>query len=1577
MWNSHGRVVTTVEYFVALISSSKSRDRVVIASVVGVMVAALFALGMSAPAFADTQIWFTIKLTTKAGAPLSNYEIDPVAVADGRPVPNVSTSPMGSSDGFYSGYLTPNQTYVFLLVPTGASANSGSVQFLGGAQTIGDAEVITPTATNTFLAASVATGATIVGTVTGPTGAALSGAEVDEYEYDGTTWFANNYTIANSHGQYSFTNVDPGSYKFKFYAKGRAYPTTYSGGTTSLVSARATFIAVGTKATINQKMLRGTGQIYGTAQDKFEGFVFGRDRVVAGAFPVTAQTSGVATSIDPDRAVFGAPANSHGQWAVGNLLPGAYVIQFRPYYEGEVAEYLGSSGDKSMLANATVFTVAAGQKVNAHTSVTNVGDECFNDGYSCGGNLTVTVDDTASAPIAGAEVQLSPDTDPFFYVSGVSDIVGRTRLMFGDGTYVDASSNPLTPGWYTLTVIDPSGLHEPLTTEEYLDFGTSTTTVNLAALTVAPALSVPVITQSATAIGTQYEVTDVTSARVDAKVTYQWFRGGKPIYGATGTTYTSVGGDLGKQLSVEVTADSFGFEPVYAKAYVGGDDPTVETIGAAPVNDSGPSISPTSGIYLGTTLQAHVGNWTLDGAPATGLSYTYLWSNGATTSSVVVQKADLGTSMSVQVTAHKAGYADSDFAQSDDVTVLTHPTLAVTKSPVITATALNGVTTYSVSTGSWNTTGLTFTYLWSVGGVTKSTLRSVTSTLAGPLPALDPLTVVVTAHKDGYDNHDSAPIVAVKGTASFSFDSAPQATDVTTGSPVSGSDAVTFGDHLSVSHGVWLPLSPLSTLPDSYHYQWYRNGLVISGATAATYTVVAADVATSVGHPEGGQLSVVETPVSGRYASMSNSSLLVGTGTARPFSTAALVALHGAPADGQTITSTLVGSWGTTGVTVSYQWYGCATTAPCADPTDAGTFTPIPGGTTTSVVLHAASYTQVALAIVGKKSGYAATTAYSGVVNVNSATSIQSSGATTISGLVGGQAGVWQKLTAVAPKWSQTGVTLSYQWQTQPCVPSGCVEGDWVDVPAPLGTASTFTPTDALITPLTSLRVVVTAHKLGSTDSAAVYSEIYEVRPTLAKVITKPTITASTTAFTLKPGIISVAAQAVGTTTPTVTWFVNNAPYAGTPLANPLVFPRGIATGTTSTDLMLAQLDYSPLGYTSFGSSVVAQKGLANQTVNAEAIVGSHYGQRLSLTKSNDSGIAPWDQQLSQTYQWYSNGVAITGATKDTFTPSTGYIGRHLQVKVTGSSSYYTASPITTTSSFTLLPGVFAANPTAVPPTTGPTAPIVGFTGAVMPGTVLTATPSGDYGATGITFKYQWQRRANSGAAWANISGGTSSHYTPVATDVTQQLQVVVTATKSGYTSLSETSTTQVVQYSPTLATFVPPALTAAGGTAKVGVALTVTPGVWNTPGLTYAYQWYRNGVVIPGLAGTSFTPTASSFGDEIKVDVTASRPGYQSVEVDSAEVSIGAGAAPTLIAPPVITVKNGVYSISSGSWNTDGLTITYEWGVNNVDGAGAGQGTMSYTPLNSEVGAVVVIVTASRAGYAPSTVAVNGQPLL
>src|SRR5205807_1557975 len=81
----------------------------------------------------------------------------------------------------------------------------------------------------------------------------------------------------------------------------------------------------------------------------------------------------------------------------------------------------------------------------------------------------------------------------------------------------------------------------------------------------------------------------------------------------------------------------------------------------------------------------------------------------------------------------------------------------------------------------------------------------------------------------------------------------------------------------------------------------------------------------------------------------------------------------------------------------------------------------------------------------------------------------------------------------------------------------------------------------------------------------------------------------------------------------------------------------------------------------------------------------------------------------------------------------------------------------------------------------------VAINGTPTVGTASTLT-AGSYTPTPTGQSYQWRLCDSSGNSCANISGATSSTYTPVAGDVGSTLRVVETVSKSGYNNGSSTS---------------------------------------------------------------------------------------------------------------------------------------------------------------------------------------------
>ncbi|MCY1694114.1 S8 family peptidase [Curtobacterium sp. SL109] len=65
-------------------------------------------------------------------------------------------------------------------------------------------------------------------------------------------------------------------------------------------------------------------------------------------------------------------------------------------------------------------------------------------------------------------------------------------------------------------------------------------------------------------------------------------------------------------------------------------------------------------------------------------------------------------------------------------------------------------------------------------------------------------------------------------------------------------------------------------------------------------------------------------------------------------------------------------------------------------------------------------------------------------------------------------------------------------------------------------------------------------------------------------------------------------------------------------------------------------------------------------------------------------------------------------------------------------------------------------------------------------------------------------------------------------------------------------------------------------GTPTVGKKLTAKPGSWNARGVTYAFQWLRDGVAVEGADEKTYKLGSSDAGHRFQVRVTASATGYQ-----------------------------------------------------------------------------------------------------
>lgn len=141
---------------------------------------------------------------------------------------------------------------------------------------------------------------------------------------------------------------------------------------------------------------------------------------------------------------------------------------------------------------------------------------------------------------------------------------------------------------------------------------------------------------------------------------------------------------------------------------------------------------------------------------------------------------------------------------------------------------------------------------------------------------------------------------------------------------------------------------------------------------------------------------------------------------------------------------------------------------------------------------------------------------------------------------------------------------------------------------------------------------------------------------------------------------------------------------------------------------------------------------------------------------------------VNLTYQWLLNGSKIKGATKSTYTLTGKDKGKKIGITVTGAKPGYKSVSKTSANTKAVKAGKLTAKTPKI-------------TGSAKVGKKLTAKP-GSWKPSGVKFTYQWLRNGS------KINGATKSTYTLTSKDKGQRVSVRVKGSKSGYTTVSKTS---------------------------------------------------------------------------------------------------------------------------------------------------------------------------------------------
>jgi len=489
---------------------------------------------------------------------------------------------------------------------------------------------------------------------------------------------------------------------------------------------------------------------------------------------------------------------------------------------------------------------------------------------------TITTQPAAQSVAAGQSITFSVGATgtgslAYQWTYGGGNISGATAA-----TYTISNASSANAGNYAVTVTNTVGglISAP------------TTSVAVSLTVTAPAA--PTITTQPTAksVTVGQSATFTAVATGSGTLTYQWTKGGSNISGATLASYTisSVASADAGTYAVAITntvnsmASAVTISTVVSLTVTAPAAPTITTQPAAKSVTVGQSAAFTVVATGSGTLSYQ---WTKGGVAISGATgATYTISSTASTDNGLYAVSVINTVSSMASAA----------TVSNSVALIVAPTApAITSQPVAqTVTAGQPATFTVIATGSG-----TLSYQWTKGGVA----------IFGAIAAT--YTISATASTDA-GNYAVSVVNTVSSVASAVTTST--AVSLTVNPALVGPTITTQPTAQSVTVGQSATFSVVATGSGTLTYQWWKGGVAISGATAATYTI-----ATTVSIDAGSYAVVVTNSVSS--VTSTSTTLTVNAAPVGPVISTQPVAQ--AKLIGQSVSFTVAA---TGSATLTYQW---------------------------------------------------------------------------------------------------------------------------------------------------------------------------------------------------------------------------------------------------------------------------------------------------------------------------------------------------------------------------------------------------------------------------------------------------------------------------------------------------------------------------------------------------------------------------------------------------------------------------------------------------------------------------------
>ena len=331
-------------------------------------------------------------------------------------------------------------------------------------------------------------------------------------------------------------------------------------------------------------------------------------------------------------------------------------------------------------------------------------------------------------------------------------------------------------------------------------------------------------TVTVTGAGTSLSANLVGWTTPGTKVSYQWYRGATAIAKATKSVYTPKTSDGNFTLQVKVKVTRSGFNTV-----------TAESVAKNYSTNATGTLAISGDFYrVGYPLSVNELEYsTVDGVVAShNLSLKIQWYRGksaiskANSSTYTPTSADFGQKLSVKVSGGVAGNINPTFTSAPTVAIARGVIAGTLAQPEIVPTSTG--LTISYPEGSLTTPTLSYKYQW-YRGITKISGATKSKYVLTSADTAQGIAVIVTVSKLNYTT-----VVLTSASKNYAV--------TTSGLPVAANNPV-------VGHAVTTTLPVYLVHGESYvptgsnvTYQWYANGSKITGATASSYTPLAAHV---------------------------------------------------------------------------------------------------------------------------------------------------------------------------------------------------------------------------------------------------------------------------------------------------------------------------------------------------------------------------------------------------------------------------------------------------------------------------------------------------------------------------------------------------------------------------------------------------------------------------------------------------------------------------------------------------------------------------------------------------------------